>query len=91
MATVRPQFDVHNSSLRPVSLVSLLIFCPLGLASMLWSNVSEGRICIPTLCLKYLVIFIANALLATGWLFVVRNSQRLSHLCSSLIASPQSF
>lgn len=75
MATVRPRFDVHNLPLTPQCTLSLLVCLPLSLASMLVGNVSGGRVCIPSLCLKYLVICIANALLATGWLLIVRTPQ----------------
>ncbi|GJE87692.1 hypothetical protein PsYK624_037750 [Phanerochaete sordida] len=53
-------------------------FCPLKLlllslvfpSSMIWGVVYETSACVPSLCLKYAVICIANALLATGWLLV---------------------
>ncbi|KAF7793451.1 hypothetical protein EIP86_004563 [Pleurotus ostreatoroseus] len=90
MATIRPRFDVHNCPLKLYCVLNLTVCIPLSLASMLAGNVSGGRICIPSLCLKYLVICIANALLATGWLLIVRPPRLLQKIERQLMHCLQS-
>lgn len=73
MATTVRRFSVHcfaqPSVYCPLKLLLLcLAFNP---SPMLWGVLYQAGACIPSLCLKYLVICIANALLATGWLVVV--------------------
>lgn len=64
--TLRP-LDVHCAgSICPLKL--LVLFLVLSPSHMLWDVISEAGACIPSVCLKYLVICLANALLATGWL-----------------------
>jgi hypothetical protein len=38
---------------------------------MVWGVISGALAYFPTLCLKYVVLCMANALLATGWLLAV--------------------
>lgn len=67
--TLRP-LDVHCAgSICPLKL--LVLFLVLSPSHMLWDVISEAGACIPSVCLKYLVICLANALLATGWLLAV--------------------
>ena len=74
MAIILRRFDLHCRENMPLSCpLKLLLLClAFNPTSMLWAAVYNAGACIPSLCLKYAVIAIANALLATGWLLVVR-------------------
>lgn len=81
MDTISGRLSVHcGQALSPFCpLKLLLLFLVFDPAPMLWTMIYEVGACIPPLCLKYAVITVANALLATGWLLVV---------CLRLIAFP---
>ena len=73
MATILRRFDLHcRENMSPFCpLKLLLLYLAFNPTSMLWAALYETGACIPSLCLKYAVIAIANALLATGWLLLV--------------------
>lgn len=72
MAHLRGRYKPSCSSPTSCCLVHILLLFFLVPRSMFWTALYEARACIPTICLKYLVICLANTLLATGWLLLVR-------------------
>lgn len=72
MATILGRLSsVHCEALSTFCPLKLLLLCLLfSPPQMVWGAVYEAGACVPSLCLKYAVIAIANALLATGWLVV---------------------
>lgn len=70
MAHLRGRYKPSCSSPTSCCLVHILLLFFLVPRSMFWTALYEARACIPTICLKYLVICLANTLLATGWLLL---------------------
>ena len=72
MITTLQRSDLHCPSPAVLCLLKfLLLYLAPNPAYMLWAAVYNTGACIPGACLKLLVICLANALLATGWLLVV--------------------